>query len=61
VPSKALTIHFWATIGDLMFAIFSADAMNRRISKIRDVLLPKLISGEIRVPDAEHLVENSEA
>jgi type I restriction enzyme S subunit len=28
---------------------------------LRDNLLPKLISGEIRVPDAEHLVETSEA
>jgi type I restriction enzyme S subunit len=28
------------------------------LSKIRDTLLPKLISGELRIPDAEKLVSN---
>lgn len=30
------------------------------LSKARDTLLPKLISGEIRVPEAERLIENIE-
>ncbi|OCB03652.1 hypothetical protein BBC27_00480 [Acidithiobacillus ferrivorans] len=31
----------------------------RKLSVIRDTLLPKLISGEIRVPEAEHLIEET--
>ena len=29
----------------------------RRIAALRDALLPKLLSGELRVPAAAHLVE----
>lgn len=31
--------------------------MNESLSKLRDTLLPKLISGELRIPDAEKLAE----
>ena len=30
---------------------------NRTLASLRDALLPKLISGELRVPDAERIVE----
>jgi len=30
-----------------------ASAENRILSELRDTLLPKLISGELRIPDAE--------
>ena len=30
----------------------------RSLAKLRDTLLPKLISGELRVPDAEKLLED---
>ena len=33
---------------------------NNVLSKIRDTLLPKLISGELRIPDANSLIENKE-
>lgn len=32
---------------------------NRALSKARDTLLPKLLSGELRIPDAEKLVANA--
>jgi type I restriction enzyme S subunit len=40
-----------------MFQSMSA-AMNqsRTLAALRDALLPKLISGELRVPDAERIV-----
>lgn len=57
VPSKALTTYFRAIISDLMSAIFAADTMNESIPKIRDTLLPNLISGNIRVPEAKHFLE----
>ena len=33
------------------------DLENKTISELRDVLLPKLISGELRIPDAEKFLE----
>ena len=33
--------------------------MNRELAKLRDTLLPKLISGELRIPNAEKLVSNA--
>jgi type I restriction enzyme S subunit len=35
------------------------DTENEQLVSIRDTLLPKLISGEIRVPEAEHLIEKA--
>ncbi len=32
--------------------------LNGTITNLRDTLLPKLISGELRIPDAEKLVED---
>jgi type I restriction enzyme S subunit len=34
---------------------------NRTLAKLRDVLLPKLISGELRIPQAEKMVEEAVA
>jgi len=33
------------------------DSQSRDLATTRDTLLPKLLSGELRVPDAEALVE----
>jgi type I restriction enzyme S subunit len=33
---------------------------SRTLADLRDTLLPKLISGDIRVPEAEHLIEHIE-
>jgi len=38
--------------------IQSFDEEMRTLSKLRDTLLPKLISGEMRVSDAENLLED---
>ena len=43
-----------APIIDLIFLNCLA---NNNLSKIRDTLLPKLISGELQIPDAEKLIE----
>ena len=36
---------------------FSLGKRNILLSKLRDTLLPKLISGELRIPDAEKMIE----
>jgi type I restriction enzyme S subunit len=37
----------------------SLAADSRTLAALRDTLLPKLISGELRIPDAEALVEEA--
>ena len=37
----------------------SLDNESRTLAELRDLLLPKLLSGEIRVKDAEHMVEEA--
>ena len=45
------------TIGSLVDRTIQNDLESRTLAQTRDLLLPKLISGDIRVPDAEKLVE----
>ena len=49
--------------GDMTAPIFermkTADLESKTLSELRDTLLPKLISGEIRVPDAEKFLEEA--
>ena len=60
-PSQAVLRHFANLAGPLFACIVSLERLSRELTIQRDTMLPKLISGEIRVPDAEHLVETSEA
>ncbi len=58
-PKKDITESFGKLVGPL-FTQASANADKSRIlTSLRDTLLPKLISGEIRVHDAEKLVDAS--
>jgi len=56
IPPVQLVEEFnkrWLTLRE---GIRSRDAESRTLAEIRDTLLPKLISGELRVKDAERLV-----
>ena len=44
-------------IGPLIQSIVSHNLQARTLTGLRDTLLPKLISGELRVPEAERIVE----
>ncbi len=58
VPSEETASIFDKLIGELFISMeFNTDESNT-LSKIRDTLLPKLISGELCIPDAEKLVED---
>lgn len=46
-------------LSPLIDRIISARLESRTLARIRDLLLPKLISGDIRVTDAERLVEQA--
>jgi len=62
IPPKKIRLAFNDVVGSML--LYITDNPYKQLTNlqiIRDTLLPKLISGEIRVPDAEHLVETSEA
>ncbi len=51
--AKKLTEYFQEYIDKILLNI----EQNQELSKLRDTLLPKLLSGELRIPDAEKMVE----
>jgi type I restriction enzyme S subunit len=55
-PSAELGQRFYNLVRPLDLKRATNDALSRTIAALRDALLPKLISGELRVPDAERIV-----
>ena len=45
-----------AVVAPIHAKTLQGDLENRRLAALRDTLLPKLISGELRIPDAEGIV-----
>ena len=59
LPSEP-TREAFAGIGDPLFALIAAnDDESAKLSTIRDYLLPRLLSGEVRARDAERLIAAS--
>lgn len=56
-PSEDVAKAFYQKAGALMNRIQSNLSEGEHLSKIRDYLLPKLISGDIRIPDAKKFME----
>jgi type I restriction enzyme, S subunit len=56
-PSKPIMVSFDRITAHLFDKILSNDKENQLLAELRDTLLPKLMSGEIRVADAEREVE----
>ena len=59
LPTKELMAAFTAKVAPLYERITSNVRQSRNLATIRDALLPKLLSGEIRVAEAERLVEDA--
>jgi len=57
VPSESVLLRFREITNPLYECINSNLAESRTLASIRDALLPKLLSGEIRIQDAEKAVE----
>jgi type I restriction enzyme, S subunit len=53
---QALINKFSQQVSPMIAGIADNDRTSRSLAQLRDTLLPKLISGELRVPDAEHIV-----
>lgn len=56
VPDQDSLLTFSNAVDPLLDRLAICEAESQTLSAIRDALLPKLISGEIRVPQAERLV-----
>jgi len=56
VPVTAIANTFDKHVLSIRERMFSNDTQSRTLAALRDTLLPKLISGELRVPDAERIV-----
>jgi len=58
-PSEAVVAAFHQSIKVLFKKILANNEENQTLAELRDTLLPKLMSGEIRLADAEREVEKA--
>jgi len=56
-PSEPLKLAFDAVVAPLWESIHSNQAQAQTLTQLRDTLLPRLISGQLRLPDAEVLIK----
>jgi type I restriction enzyme, S subunit len=61
IPPHNLLLEFDTVANDVIKKITSNERQKIAIIKLRDTLLPKLISGEICIPDAEKITEEAVA
>lgn len=56
IPPSSILDTFEQVVSEWFGAILSNVEEFRTLAQLRDTLLPKLLSGNLRVPDAEHIV-----
>ena len=59
LPPNDVAGAFEAAVKAIMERVLGNLHESRTLARLRDILLPKLISGEIRVPDAERALESA--
>jgi type I restriction enzyme S subunit len=59
-PPLPLRAHFEGVASGLWGKIHALTDQSRTLAPLRDTLLPKLISGELRIPEAEKLLEQAD-
>ncbi|HDW3274694.1 TPA: restriction endonuclease subunit S [Enterobacter asburiae] len=59
-PEKEISLAFSKAVGKYYSFIESNNAQNKTLTQLRDTLLPKLLSGEITLPEAEQAVSEAE-
>lgn len=57
VPSKHVLMRFDEITSPLVSTIFSNSKQARTLTQLRDTLLPRLISGQMRLSEAEAQIE----
>ena len=59
MPEKMMLQNFDVILNSYFLKIRANNTQSKTLSNLRDTLLPKLISGEIRIPEAEKLTEEA--
>ena len=59
LPMKDVLSHFDGVLSPLFETILANQKESRKLAEMRDYLLPKLLSGEVRVADAELFLEKT--
>lgn len=60
VPTVELVSVFSNKVKEFYSYIESHNKENTQLSQLRDTLLPKLLSGEITLPDAEEIAKEAD-
>jgi type I restriction enzyme S subunit len=60
VPDLNVFKNYWDVFEVKVEKLRELKQQSRILSKLRDTLLPQLLSGEMRIPEAEKLVEDLE-
>lgn len=59
-PSDELMSHLHCLVSPIYEKLLINDKESQVLASLRDTLLPKLISGELRIPDAEKFLEEAD-
>jgi type I restriction enzyme S subunit len=59
VPPKSVSTAFGEIVAPMIETMMQCVSENAALTKIRDLLLPRLISGKLRVVDAESIIEEA--
>ena len=59
IPERSVIEKFSKVSNILFSTIFKNNEMTKVLVQMRSLLLPKLISGELRIPDAEKMIEEA--
>ena len=59
IPSRPVALAFGEIVAPMIETMMQFVSENAVLTKIRDLLLPRLISGKLRVADAESLIEET--
>jgi len=59
IPENRVDDNVFAVFEDILNKQISSRIESQTIAKLRDTILPKLMSGELRIPDAETLVDEA--
>jgi type I restriction enzyme S subunit len=59
LPPRSIQDSFVETVIPVLVRMDLNEYENETLAELRDTLLPKLISGEIRIPEAEEIVEDA--
>jgi len=58
-PSYSVANAYYNSVDPLFQKMLANDVESKSLTNLRDALLPKLLSGELRVPDVEKLIEKA--